>query len=145
ITGANARISQDLIKDLPAITFAPLEDAAGNRSVPMLAGAFVDSAHADSLLAALTARKMISGGGGKVLRLPYALLLQSGLTRDNASFYLSGLRAKGLPVYALTQEDGTVRLYAGAFASPAEAQLLIATARSLGETPGVTYRTGSAF
>ena len=145
ITGANARISQDVIKELPAVTFAPLDDSTGNRTVRMLAGAFVDSARADSLLGALTARKIISAGGGRVVRLPYALLLQSGLTRDNASFYLSGLRAKGLPVYPLLQEDGTVRLYAGAFASPSDAQVLVSNARSLGETPGVTYRTGSTF
>jgi hypothetical protein len=145
ITGANARITQDLIKELPAVTFAPMDDSTGNRTVRMLAGAFADSAHADSLLTALSARKMISSGGGKVVRLPYALLLQSGLTRDNASFYLSALRTKGLPVYPLVQEDGTVRLYAGAFANPSDAQVLVNTARSLGETPGVTYRTGSTF
>ena len=145
ITGANARITQDLIKELPAVTFAPMDDSTGNRTVWMLAGAFTDSARADSLLTALNARKMIASGGGKLVRLPYAILLQSGLTRDNASFYVSALRAKGLPVYPLVQEDGTVRLYAGAFASPADAQLLVATARAQGETPGVTYRTGSAF
>ena len=143
ITGANARISQDLIKDLPAITFSPMDDSTGNRIVRMIAGAFADSSQADSLLTALTARKMISAGGGKVVHLPYALLLQSGLSPDNASFYVSGLRAKGLPVYPLLQKDSTVRLYAGAFASPNDASLLVATARAQGETPGVTYRTGS--
>ena len=48
-------------------------------------------------------------------------------------------------MYPLLQEDGTVRLYAGAFASPSDAQVLVSNARSLGETPGVTYRTGITF
>ena len=85
---------------------------------------------------------MVPAGAGEVVRLPYAVVVQSGVTRDEASFFATGLRAKGLPVYPLIGEDGQVRLYAGAFERAGDAALLVATLRANGETPSVTYRIG---
>ena len=58
------------------------------------------------------------------------------------SFFATGLRSKGLPVYPLIGEDGQVRLYAGAFERAADAAPLVATLRANGETPSVSYRIG---
>ena len=143
-TAANARLTQDVIRDLPAVTYAPADDKSGNRVFRLIAGAYMDSTRADSLLAALRTIKTVAVKEGAVVRLPYAVLVQSGLTRDDASLYMTGMRNKGLPVYALAQDDGTIRLYAGAFEHPADAELLVATVRANGEQAGVTYRTGRA-
>jgi hypothetical protein len=142
VTGANALVEQDALRDLPAVTYAPHADQAGDRTFRLFAGAYRDRSPADSLAAALHARGVLAAGEGRVVRVPFAVLVQSGLTRDEASFYASGFRSKGLPVYPLIQEDGLARLYAGAFEQAADASLLVATIRANGETPSVTYRTG---
>jgi len=52
--------------------------------------------------------------------------------------------ARGLPVYALMQNDGGARLYAGAFARADQSAELIRTLRGAGLNPVLVYRTGSA-
>jgi hypothetical protein len=51
-------------------------------------------------------------------------------------------RAKGVVPYALTQDDGTVRVYAGAFETVAQAVTMAAMVRAAGGGPVVAYRTG---
>ena len=131
-----------MFRDLPALTYAPVADSSGERGFRLLAGAYRDRSAAASLLAALRARAVLRASEGRVLRAPFALVMQSGVTRDEASFYITGFRAKGLPVYSLVQDDGQLRLYAGAFERAADAALLVAAARANGESPSVTYRTG---
>jgi hypothetical protein len=53
--------------------------------------------------------------------------------------------ARGVPAYALLQDDGTVRLYAGAFDAAAAAVPLDADLRGAGFTPALAYRTGRTF
>ncbi len=141
-TGANVRLEWNMFRDLPALTYAPVADSSGERGFRLLAGAYRDRSAAESLLAALRARAVLRASEGRVLRAPFALVMQSGVTRDEASFYITGFRAKGLPVYSLVQDDGQLRLYAGAFERAADAALLVAAARANGESPSVTYRTG---
>ena len=141
-SGVSALLAQEAIRDLPAVTFASVDHVAGNRSFRLLAGAYSERRAADTLLAALRARSVIPAVGGAVVRLPYAVLLRTGLTRDDASHTVTLLRSMGLPAYELIQEDGTVRLYAGAFEHTGDAAALVAAARAEGATPSVTYRMG---
>jgi hypothetical protein len=55
---------------------------------------------------------------------------------------IDGLMARGVAVYALTQRDGSTRLYAGAFERPAQASLAATALRVAGLTPVLEYRTG---
>jgi cell division septation protein DedD len=48
-----------------------------------------------------------------------------------------------LAIYALMQEDGGARIYAGAFARADQAAELIRTLRGAGLNPVLVYRTGS--
>ena len=141
-TSANARLDDDALRSLPATTWAPVSDSSGDRTWRLYAGAAADRAVADSLLTGLRARGVLPPGAGRVVRLPFAVVVQSGATRDEASFLVMGLRSKGLPVYPLVEEDGSMRMYAGAFERAADAALLVATLRANGETPSVTYRIG---
>ena len=50
-----------------------------------------------------------------------------------------------LPVYALLQDDGTARLYAGAFKEPTEAEPLYEALRAAGIQTTLVYRTGRVY
>jgi SPOR domain len=53
--------------------------------------------------------------------------------------------AKGQPVYALRQADGTVRLYFGAYANTEQATLALPQVREAGLVPTLVYRIGRVF
>jgi hypothetical protein len=55
---------------------------------------------------------------------------------------IDSFTARGLAVYALTQRDGSARLYAGAFERPEQASLAATALRVAGLTPILEYRTG---
>jgi hypothetical protein len=141
-TAANARLEAEPIRDLPAITISPMAEPDGSHSFHVLAGAYNDRGGADSLLGALVKDGVVIKGQGKVVRLPFTVVVQSGITRDEASLLATGYRSKGFPVYALALPDGRMRMYVGAFERAADAALLVATLRSNNETPSVTYRIG---
>ena len=49
--------------------------------------------------------------------------------------------AAGIAAYALIQDDGSIRLYAGAFETPAQAaRSLAASVRDAGTAPAVAYQ-----
>ena len=51
-------------------------------------------------------------------------------------------RAKGVAPYALRQDAGTLRVYAGAFETVAQAITMTALVQAAGGAPVVAYRTG---
>jgi SPOR domain len=112
----------------------------------VMAGAFTDSAQAERLLASLRRRKIVSDSAGTVVRTPFALRVDSVPSQAAALAKvrekLQGFSTRGLAVYALTQSDGSARLYAGAFETPEQSSLAATALRVAGLTPVLEYRTG---
>jgi hypothetical protein len=144
--GANFRL-RGLGQTAPAATISlvPLgdTDAIWYR---VHAGAFGDSAQAARLLGSLRRRRILPDSEGTVIRTPLALRVdsvpsQGGVTQKTRE-KLDGFVARGLAVYALTQRDGSTRLYAGAFETPDQAALAATALRVAGLTPVLEYRTG---
>ena len=145
LTGANGELDQASGRGFPVVTFAPYPRADGQLSYVVLAGASADSAGADSLLRAVRAKHYRNANAAHVVRLPYALLIQNGVSQDQASMFVRAYLTKGLPVYPLLQADGSASLYAGAFRGIEQAQPLVTSFRANGDQPTVTIRTGRPF
>ncbi|HXE60046.1 MAG TPA: hypothetical protein VN607_05045 [Gemmatimonadaceae bacterium] len=144
-TGANVLIDEQAARGLPALTVSPEAGQSPDGPMLVVTGAFGSRAAADSLLRALRRRAMLKPSQGHVTSLPLTLLIQTGVARDQAAFFTHGYRLKGLPVYALLQNDGSVNLYAGAFDAVDAAQPLLYAFRANGDQPRVAYRLGRVF
>jgi hypothetical protein len=144
-TGANSELDLQTENGMPAVTYAPYARADGGLSYTILAGAARDSAGADSLLQVVRAKKFRNAQAAHVVRLPYAVRIQTGVSTDQASMFVHAYVSKGLPVYPLVQSDGSATLYAGAFRTIEQAQPLMTSFRANGDQPTVTIRTGRAF
>ncbi|HEY4307055.1 MAG TPA: hypothetical protein VGM82_21465 [Gemmatimonadaceae bacterium] len=142
--GAILKLQQDG-KDLPAATFATVLDAQGSPWFKVIGGATIERAGADSLLAELRKRKVLEPTGGSVVRLPFAFLIDSGLSPTAASEMISINRDHGIPAYALKQQNGTSWLLVGAFASVDQSQLYVETLRASNSHPTLVYRKGRTF
>ena len=110
------------------------------------AGAFMDSAQAGDLLASLRRRRIVSDSAGSIVRSPFALAIdsvpaQAGM-RGRIRTKLQELSARGVHAYALLQEDGSARVYAGAFDTPKQSSLAATALRVAGLTPVLEYRIG---
>jgi hypothetical protein len=108
----------------------------------VMIGAWHDMAAADSALSTMRERRVVARDGGVVIRTPYALLLADSASRERADAVMEVWRAKGVVPYALRQDDGTVRVYAGAFETVAQGVAMAAFVRGAGATPLMAYRTG---
>lgn len=145
VAGANLWIRERGIQ-LAGLTVSPvLLGAAGARWHKVIAGAWRDRIGADSLLAALRNKDVLRAGAGAVVRVPFALLLEAGVPRSAANARVAALAARGVPAYALLQDDGSVRLFAGAFETAAAAVPFNAELRATGLAPQLAYRTGRTF
>jgi hypothetical protein len=145
LTGANGEIDQASSRGLPVVTFAPYTKPDGSPSYIILAGASTDSAGADSLLRVVRAKHFRNANAAHIVQLPYAVLIQKGVSQDQASMFVRAYLSKGLPVYPLLQVDGSASLYAGGFRGIEQAQSLITSFRANGDQPTVTIRTGRPF
>jgi hypothetical protein len=145
LAGANSFIRDAGDLPLPASTVAPVQLGGGSLWYNVIVGAWRTRAGADSLLDALRARKVVGRGAGVVVRVPYALLLADKLDGARAKEVVNSWRARGIPAYALVQEDGSVRVFAGAFETAAQAAPLAASLRDAGAPPVVAFRTGRPF
>jgi len=142
--GAILKLQQDG-KDLPGATFAPVLDGQGSQWFKVIGGASLERAGADSLLAALRKQKVLEPTRGSVVRLPYAFRIDSGLSAAAVPGMIGINLDRGIPAYALKQEDGTSWLLVGAFATIDQAQLYLETLRASGTRPVLVYRKGRTF
>ena len=143
--GANSWLREHRAS-LPGVTVSPVAlGAARTRWYKVIAGASRDRAGADSLLSAVRAGRIVRAGAGIVVRVPLALLLETGVPRGAAAARIAALAARGVPAYALVQDDGSARVFAGAFETAAAAVVLDAELRAQGLRPQLAYRTGRTF
>ncbi|MEP6690367.1 MAG: hypothetical protein ABJD07_04375 [Gemmatimonadaceae bacterium] len=132
---------QPLQRFVPATTISPIT-VNQTTSFHVVAGAYATRAQADSLLSRMRDDRQITPGNGRVIRVPFALLVERGVARANAASFVSSYRRLGLPVYALLQDEGTANLYAGAWESPEQAATLRDTFTQSGKDVTLVYRTG---
>lgn len=148
-SAANANsLVQDRAADgrLPAMTITVVAVRSGAQRATkwhkLTVGAWHDARTADSALEAMRKRRLVARDGGVVVKAPYAILLADSASRAQARAVIEVWRAKGLTPYALTQDDGTVRVYAGAFETVAQGVTMAAVVHGAGGTPMVAFRTG---
>ena len=110
------------------------------------AGAYGDSAEAEQLLATLRRRRVVPDSGGSVVRVPLAMVLDSIAPQAGMGSRirekLQALAARDVKAYALMQDDGSARVYAGAFERPEQSSLAATALRVAGLIPVLEYRTG---
>jgi hypothetical protein len=111
----------------------------------VVVGASHDRAGADSLLAALRRERLVRSGEGRVVKVPYALVLADNIERTQALSLHESWHRRGFNPYVLVQHDGSVRLFAGAFETPAQAALLASALRAAGVAPVLAFRTGRTY
>lgn len=132
--------------EVPAPTLAPvLLGSDGRPWYRALAGAWQERSEAEAWLDALRDRGLVRQEVGRVLRVPFALRLVEGIDRASVAAVLSQWTARGVPAYALLQEDGSVRVFAGAFETSGQSVLLARSLRDLGVPAVLAFRTGRTF
>jgi hypothetical protein len=133
---------------LPAAAVSPVAiDPERSTWYKVTAGAYTRRYQADSLLRALRQSNVLTDSAGSVTRAPLALLVDSVATQggivDAVRTAVEKYTARGLQVYALIQNDGGARIFAGAFGSADQSAGLIRALRGAGLKPVLVYRTGS--
>ena len=111
----------------------------------VVAGAYPDSASAAALLDSLRARGTSDAGRAVIEQFPYALLVERNVPDTAIGNRTYAYQNRGIPVYGLMQADGTARLYAGAFKTPAEAMLLYDALKGSGISTTLVKRTGRVY
>jgi hypothetical protein len=109
-----------------------------------LVGAFPTRGEADAWLANQRVLGVIRPTSGRVLDAPFALLLTE-TSADSVFSVSTNFAQNAVPVYALMQDDGRVRFFAGVFESASQALWYAAELKSRGFTPKLAYRTGRMF
>lgn len=109
-----------------------------------LVGAFPTRDEAEAWLAQQRALGVIRPTIGRVLDAPFALLLEE-TTADSAVIAVNAHRSRQVPAYALVQDDGRARVFAGAFETAGQALWYAAHLRQRGLQPTLAYRTGRTF
>ncbi len=131
---------------LPVPTIAVVSVPAGRGQVSrwhkVMFGAWRSEAEALVALEALRKQDVVAVDGGAIVRAPYAVLLVDSASVERARAVMDVWRAKGVTPYALAQDDGTMRVYAGAFETVAQAVTMAAMIRAAGGPSVVAYRTG---
>jgi hypothetical protein len=146
-TGALMRVRDELPKTAPAATFGVVAIGAdATLWYRVISGAATARSGADSTLATLRATKAIDDpAAGAIVSVPFAYRLQSAVAPASLPAMIDGYLARGVPAYALLQDDGTATVYAGAFESAEQAALFTTYLRAAGVEPALTYRLGRAL
>jgi hypothetical protein len=142
--GAILKLQQDGQK-LPAATFSPILDAQGSQWFKVITGAALERTAAESLLTNLRRQKMLDSTSGRVVHLPFAFLIDADLPAAAVPELIGMNRERGIPAYALRQNNGTSWLLVGAFESVEQSQLYAETLRASGLRPMLVYRKGRIF
>ena len=147
LAGANSFLANNgQSTALSGATVSPVV-VGGSTSVwyKVVAGASHGRAGADSLLTALRRERAVRSREGRVVTVPYALVLARRVKRAEVAALVRSWRQRGIDAYALVQIDESVSLLAGAFETPAQAAPLASALRAEGVAPVLVYRTGRAY
>ena len=145
LPSANSRLAS-LTDPAPAMTIAPV--VIGTAARPWfraLVGAWTQRREAEAWLASQRATGVMGATACRVVTVPYALLLEDSLAVSETAAAVSRWGSVGIRAYGLLQDDGRVRVFAGAFESASQAGWLASMLRDTGATPLLAYRTGRAF
>ena len=136
----------DLGLKLPAgtVTMVRIRGERG-RFFQMQAGAFARARQADSLLAALRSSGKLKADAGRVVATPYALVLESKVSRRAAQNVADGYGQRQIAAYPLLQADGSATIFVGAFESPDQAAPLMNELKAKGVTSTLYFRTGRSL
>lgn len=142
LEGANFELREKL-GTVPAGTISPVPVGPDRITwYRVVGGAYADIRSADSLLLAVRRSRIVGESAGFVVRVPFALLVDSASTTGGVQATLQQYLSRGLPVYALLQPAGNALVYAGAFAAPADAAVLQDSLSSAGIRTLLVYRKG---
>jgi hypothetical protein len=143
-TGALLRVRDELPGNAPGATFGVVAIGAdATLWYRVIAGAASTRAAADSTLAALRTGKAIDDpAAGAVVNAPFAFRLASDVAAASAASIAAQFVTRGVPAYALLQDDGTATIYAGAVETADQAALFMTYLRAAGVEPALTYRIG---
>lgn len=145
LPSANSRLAS-LADFAPAKTISPV--VIGTAARPWfhaIVGAWTQRREAEAWLASQRATGVMEATAGRVVTVPYALLLDDSLAVSETAAAVSRWESVGIRAYGLLQDDGRVRVFAGAFESASQAGWLASMLRDTGATPLLAYRTGRAF
>ena len=136
----------DLGLKLPAgtVTMVRIRGERG-RFFQMQAGAFSKARQADSLLAALRSTGKLKADAGRVVATPYALMLESKVSRRAAQNVADGYGQRQIAAYPLLQGDGSATIFVGAFELPEQAIPLMNELKAKGVSATLYYRTGRSL
>ena len=136
----------DLGLKLPAgtVTMVRIRGERG-RFFQMQAGAFGKARQADSLLAALRSTGKLKADAGRVVATPYALVLESKVSRRAAQNVADGYGQRQIAAYPLLQTDGSATIFVGAFESPEQAVPLMNELKAKGVSSTLFFRTGRSL
>jgi len=127
---------------LRAGTISPVPvGAAREIYYKVISGAFPTHREAEVHLEVLRHDGVLVNVPGTVVRTPYALLIDSALANHTTDLVRKYAKLNQ-PVYVLSQKDGTLKLYAGAFERPEDSATLMTTLRAAQLNPTLVYRTG---
>ena len=129
---------------LPAGTISPVPiGPSREKYFKLIVGAYPARNEADAELDLLRHKKVTPTPElGTVVRTPFALLIDSAAAGRPSELVRKYPEARKWGSYVLSQPDGGLKLYAGAFERPEDAAALIATLRAAKLTPILVYRTG---
>ena len=111
----------------------------------VVVGASHVRAGADELLASMQRAKLVRNGEGRVVKVPYALVLAQNIEQSNVRSAVESWRKSGFNPYVLVQTDGSLRVFAGAFETAAQAAPLASALRAAGVAPVLAFRTGRSY
>ena len=128
---------------LAAVTIGYATDSTGAPVYYVVSGAAQRRAAADASLGTLRRRGVIGdAAAAMVVRLPYALQVESSVASDSVRLVLNRFLARGIPAYALLQPNKRAHIYVGAFATPSDARPLLATLQAAAVPAALAVRTG---
>ena len=129
---------------LPAGTISPVPiGPTREKYFKLIVGAYPGRNEADAELDVLRHKKVTPTPElGTVVRTPYALLIDSAVAGRPSELVRKYPEARKWGSYVLSQPDGALKLYAGAFERPEDAAALMMTLRAAKLTPILVYRTG---
>jgi hypothetical protein len=147
VAGANSYLSDhQRSTTLRGATVSPVI-VGGSTSVwyKVTVGAWHERTDADSVLAVLRHDGLVRGGEGRVVKVPYALVIANNIDRSRAPDLHDSWVRRGFNPYLLVQDDGALRMLAGAFETAAQAAPLASALRAAGVAPVLAYRTGRTY